>query len=322
MQKLFILLICQMLATVGAFAVTRTAILRIHNGTGITYDMEQLATAVAEAEAGDTLCLNEGTYNLSDTLAITQPITMMGAGQSTHIIGVINVSIDGETTLTSRMLDAVRITGSVLVTKSVKGFSMRKIRISENLSWQAAVSDVLVDRCNINNYTMDSNLRSANFVNCRIANLTAGPNENCEITYLNCSFSQVYYNDMYAQHVATYLNCIIHSAYYNAPFNYSTLYNCLTFSQLNYTGANTVSYNCNYENGDNFWSDSTDNYTRKTKGELIEAGYLGNDGTVVGVEGGNTPYTLVPSSIIVTESLLKIDTANKKLNVTLKVASN
>lgn len=322
-KKLFIVMICQVLAMVGVHAATRSAILRLHNGTGITYETAQLAQAVAEAESGDTLCLNEGIYNLSEELVIDKAVTLMGAGQSTQIIGNISIAIEGEPTLTSRMFDAVKIMGSVSVSKNLKGLSFRKVSISDNLSWQVAISDVLADRCNLKNLPMNSNLRSANFVNCRIQNLYFGDsNNNCEITFLNCSIFDWHIERYLDQRYATYINCIVMGVSINGTnycTNYSTLYNSLVLLQSSISGTNTIANNCYVFDGRD---GNAENYTTMTKEELIAAGYLGNDGTVVGVEGGNTPYTLVPNSITVTESQLKVDNANKTLNVTLKVASN
>ena len=53
---------------------------------------------------------------------------------------------------------------------------------------------------------------------------------------------------------------------------------------------------------------------------LKNQNYIGNDGTVIGICGGNTPYTLVPSVPKVTESSLKVDTKKQELNVTLSVS--
>ena len=56
--------------------------------------------------------------------------------------------------------------------------------------------------------------------------------------------------------------------------------------------------------------------------ELNSYGYLGTDGTVVGIYGGDTPYTgnLTPSVPKVTSSDLDLDNANKVLNVKLTVS--
>jgi len=46
------------------------------------------------------------------------------------------------------------------------------------------------------------------------------------------------------------------------------------------------------------------------------------DGTIIGMFGGTSPYNLVPNVPTVTESKVSVDTANKKLNVSLKVSAN
>ena len=48
--------------------------------------------------------------------------------------------------------------------------------------------------------------------------------------------------------------------------------------------------------------------------------YLGTDGNVVGIYGGDTPFTLEPSVPKVTSSDLDLDLEQKKLNVTLTVS--
>ena len=56
---------------------------------------------------------------------------------------------------------------------------------------------------------------------------------------------------------------------------------------------------------------------------LQSNGYLGTDGTVVGIYGGATPYDdnmLVPSVPKVTSSDLQLDMEQQKLNVTLTVS--
>lgn len=56
--------------------------------------------------------------------------------------------------------------------------------------------------------------------------------------------------------------------------------------------------------------------------ELMEKGYIGNDGTVIGCNGGATPYTLVPAVPVVTESDVKLDAEKRELNVKLTLTAN
>ena len=54
--------------------------------------------------------------------------------------------------------------------------------------------------------------------------------------------------------------------------------------------------------------------------QLKTQGYLGTDGTVVGINGGDTPFTLVSSVPTVTSSELNLDLEERKLNVKLTVS--
>lgn len=53
--------------------------------------------------------------------------------------------------------------------------------------------------------------------------------------------------------------------------------------------------------------------------ELIENGYIGNDGTVIGCFGGMTPYTLTLNVPVVTDAEVKLDAIEKRLDVKLTV---
>ena len=57
-----------------------------------------------------------------------------------------------------------------------------------------------------------------------------------------------------------------------------------------------------------------------TDEQLKTNGYLGADGTIVGINGGDTPFTLESSVPTVTSSELNLDLENRKLNVKLTVS--
>ena len=65
---------------------------------------------------------------------------------------------------------------------------------------------------------------------------------------------------------------------------------------------------------------STDCECSYNTSTLQSYSYLGTDGTVVGIYGGETPYTLEPTVPKVTDSNLQLDMENKKLNVNLTVS--
>ena len=56
-----------------------------------------------------------------------------------------------------------------------------------------------------------------------------------------------------------------------------------------------------------------------SEAQLRTKGYLGSDGSVVGVDGGgDTPFTLASPLLQVVEHDIEVDNNNKKLRVTLK----
>ena len=54
--------------------------------------------------------------------------------------------------------------------------------------------------------------------------------------------------------------------------------------------------------------------------DRLTKGYICKDGTVVGVEGGKTPYSLTPSGPKETSSTVKVSDSEKKLNVSITVS--
>ena len=93
---------------------------------------------------------------------------------------------------------------------------------------------------------------------------------------------------------------------------YDTLYSSVLLNSCCYNGrigSSSVTQNCYPEV--NLESDAS---------YLQSQGYLGTDGTIVGIYGGETPYTLEPTVPKVTDSNLQLDMENKKLNVNLTVS--
>ena len=84
------------------------------------------------------------------------------------------------------------------------------------------------------------------------------------------------------------------------------------------------------DNGENCWkaynSTSTslfdDDYNCVLSDQELQAnGYIGTDNTVVGITGGDAPYTLKLITPRVLEHNIVVDKENKKLNVTLTVGT-
>lgn len=73
---------------------------------------------------------------------------------------------------------------------------------------------------------------------------------------------------------------------------------------------------------ENCWYESNGNSYKYTVEELTEKGYLGNDGTVVGIYGGASPYSTKLGLPRVSNSKITLDNENKILNVDVTFESN
>ena len=87
-------------------------------------------------------------------------------------------------------------------------------------------------------------------------------------------------------------------------------------------GSSSVAQNCYYQesyiSSNALITSSCECYYNTS--QLQSNGYLGTDKTVVGIYGGDTPYTLEPSVPKVTSSSLDLDMEKKELNVKLTVS--
>lgn len=309
MKKIAMAFVCFALVSISAWGATAAQIMLQHNGSAKLFDSDQMAAAINQAVDGDTIFLTEGSFN---NFTVSKKIAIIGAGPQTVITGDVTIAIPGSPTLTARVLDGMNISGNILVNQSVNKLIIRKCKFkSFNPNNTCTLENGQIDRCQITEYLYlgSSLIKSMLVTNSLINNLNSCNNTT---TLINCDFYVVT-----SDFKGTILNSII-----SMPQNLSNglLKNTL-YSTYNYyiqTGCTTT--DCytvnNYVNWNNLLSD------QYSKEQLYSNGYLGDDGTVVGSQGGNTPFTLVPAVPTVTERTIKVDTETKKLNVTLKVSAN
>ena len=104
MKKILFSVVCLMMVGIQSVkAQTPAAIMLMHQGQATMYTSQELPTAVAAAEAGDTIFLSNGTYPILSGLTINKPISIIGAGQETIVSGDITVDIDSTTTMTGHL---------------------------------------------------------------------------------------------------------------------------------------------------------------------------------------------------------------------------
>ena len=330
MKKTMISLAVLAIAGVATAEAQTMQIALQHNGNITMFGSSQTQDALDQAEDGDTLFLNEGTFK-SD-IYIRKKVSIIGSGENTILPGDVHVAIPDSATLSSYLLDALYITGTVVVDSAVNGLKMRKCQLYA-MTFNAKVDNSFVERCYIKqNVNQNDNLVGVSFYNSKIGYIRGHAKNTSSAVYTNCNINDIgslctSSNPRNYIYRASFQNCIVlnitkgDSFYiwgdtFNATFN-----NCLSQSDNYKTTTNQNCYTYTKNDGDADLLDSNIECSLPTD-SLKERGYIGTDGTVVGIYGGTIPYTLVPSMPRVTEHNIVVDADKKKLNVTLKVTAN
>lgn len=323
-----------------SIADTRASVLLLHNGQGTTFDADQLQIAINMAIAGDTIYLTEGTFGNNETLTIDKVITVIGTGQTTKLRGCIDISIDGEPTISNYMLSGMRITGDVIVRKKINGMKVKKCWIGGYFYATEDLKAVEIDKSYIKGFVPTQYVKSAVVTNCILYCLgtyNSGQESNSfgnDLSFINCNIASVSCNSFQNIQDVTFLNSliVIYSAgassvgVGNISIGNNTFINCLckTTSTNKY---GDIIDNCYTESNMTTSQDSSNDMfptfniskTEITTLFLQDKNYLGNNGTVVGAKGGVSPYTLETDGLHIKESVLKVDPVTRLLNVTIKV---
>ncbi len=320
-----------------SFALSEGSVLLQHDGNVRVYQPDSLQDALNDAVDGDTLFLSKGKFD--GDIKIEKKVTLRGVGKETIVNGDITIAIPDSVTLESTLLESLNLgyvaiyegmlVGDVKVTKPVNGLTIKKCLLWKvNLS--ATMHDVVIDRCSITSEFIISSekVKSMNVVNSKVQQLK--PTQNIvtsrEISFINCNINSFYYywDDYTDYYRGSFINCIIGGGSNQQYFYQTTFINCLLTPYIISINRNVKSDCYEEENQEILktnYSSYLDDYLdcKYSTEELMAKGYLGNDGTVVGCNGGATPWCLVPSVPAVVESNLLLDVENKKLNVTLKL---
>ena len=309
MKKFLSLAVCLIMMSISASAVTINKALLQHNGEVTLFDGDKIQDAINAATDGDVIYLTLGTFK---PFNVTKKITIRGTGETSVIDGDVKISIPGSPKLTSPVLEALSVSGTVTVGSQVDDMILRKCKIT-NYGVSAQVDGAVIDRCYVTStLTLSSYIKGMTVVNTKLNCISANSGATQNTTFVNCNINLIYTSYF----SGTIINSIIRSSQGNS-INASVLLNSLFgwdgYSTTNRViiGSSSVAQNCHT---------SEDGLADLSVSQLQSKGYLGTDGTVVGIYGGETPYTLEPTVPKVTESDLKLDLENKKLNVKLTVS--
>ena len=267
------------------------------------YDADKLSDALSAAVAGDTIYLSAGTF---PTFTLEKAITIKGAGTNTKISNGVNINISGSPTLTAALLEAVEVNGPVSVASDLTNFLIKMVKTTDlQFANELNTPNALVDRCYLDKFTITSAMTDFYVRNSYIWNLTS-----TSLKFNKCNFINCRIQGDWNKAAGRFINCELRRTGDNTSIKSSILSYSLVYSYFNSVNASTYQEKV-YFDAKSDWLSVDDR---------LNKGYICKDGTVVGVEGGKTPYSLTPSGPKETSSTVKVSDSEKKLNVSITVS--
>ena len=311
----------------NALAQTQVATLQHGEEISVFYGQNAFVGAHTAAQTGDIITLSSGTFVPCD---ITKAITLRGAGCAIDTVASTNPTIFG---------------GNIKlnVADTANFLTIEGILFTNEVEY-GTLNNPKFNRCNFTNidyYSSSYNMNNAQFVNCIINQFSFNA---ARYTVLinsvvwNVSFytnnTAVLYNSIMRMNDWVYglsaYNSIVIRTGYCKPYPNSSFVNCIGIN--NYTSG--TAFGDGYTSGcDNYTSYdevfesfagefSLDEPTPFILKDEIATGFLGNDGTQVGIYGGFMPYTNRPTYMVMKRcNVANKSTIDGKLSVDIEVVT-
>ena len=324
---LFVLLLV-VVGTKNALAQTLVATLKHGDNISFYYGANALVDAHNAAETGDIITLSSGSFVPT---TITKAITLRGAGcvedtisgvHPTVIAGNILFNIANSTADEYLMVEGIYFSGEAL---------------HSTLNYPKFI------KCNFNDFDQQNNvsMNNAQFINCMFYKFQFICTTNT--TLINCAVRNAEGLNYANRTVVAYNSYIGLASFpyamnaYNCIFarydvgsyqlsSYSVAYNCVGIkNQYQGTGMfNCSNYNCmEVDNFSDIFETFAGGFSYEEAfilKEEIATGFLGDDGTEVGIHGGAIPYAPRPSYQIVRHYSVPNKSDNEgHLNVEIEV---
>lgn len=279
------------------------------------YGPDALSAALESAQQGDVISLSPGTFNAA---TITKGVTIQGAGYKwdpennryrTSIKNDLYINLQqGQSGLT---LEGLWIENSIRYENEVNQLAIRKSKVY-GIYYQegASINNFAIDQCKIYETSL-SNVQNCYIKNSVLYSLNA--------TVSTSTIMADHCDILYSSGVGTFKNCIFYSIYTTE---------CLVEKCVYYSGDykfETGNRRLSYEEWQTFFKKGEDdwssyNFDTATFELSNPSVFMGNDGTQVGIYGGETPFSDVPTNPQITKKeIAKQATAEGKLSVKITV---
>lgn len=334
MKKILLSIVCCLLATVQYVHAQDYGKVFLQHAGKITNtfagnDMDKAITAAAE---GDTLFLSKGRFNSNFT--INKSLSLIGSGvndngsqyNSTWLEwnGETNVQPENDKTIASVYVEGISFSYSFNVRGKVDNLIIKKCYFNNSLylnDYSSEFKKVAIDRCRLSSIGMNGNIQELTAKNCKISQVygQGGTAASCKI--INCNVRQVNSSTK-----AMFVNSIINqvddgtSSYLGEN---AILVNTLFHVLNGYDPMEKTSQQDCWSTTETVISNNTgDMDCTMTAEQLKSAGYLGVDGTVVGIEGGVNPYSLIIHAPSINSKSTTVDLNKKKVTINVNVTAN
>lgn len=308
MKGNIVLSVCLALASIMVANAQDGIVARHHSGKVTLYSGAKIQEAMDASLKGDTLYLSEGLFagfNLGHS------IVLIGSGKNTIITGDVNFgdyySPEGE--LDDCVFKGLNVLKAFMVWGRTKGFRMDQC-ILERLGIWSTMENAQISRCFIKDLLQmnGGDVQGLTVRNSKIRIVYGGGSFPHAASFYNCNVGGS--SDVRLEN-NTYYQCIVGQTWYG------TYVNCLYY-QIYGEATITDSWRTTW---DSSWSDYSEDGLNSpfSDEEMAGQGWLGADGKVVGITGGDTPYTLELSTPHVVNHNVEVDNNNKTLKVSLKM---
>lgn len=343
MKKLFLSLVAAMVAATTMYAQSsQIATLSHENNITTFYGVSALRDAYNASQDGDVITLSSGSFTSVD---INKALTIRGAGMTTGSNAVATV-LSGDfminiptTTSHSLKLEGLYNNNHIYVNGTISNAQFLKCSFKYFYYNQGGkLSNAMFVHCKIMGSIHLPSESSASCVNCFIDDPQCASETNSNFEFSNCFIIS---DNLQRIKSSILKNCILYnsssySEYYGNNENYYLpssvgAYHCLgiEYTRKGYMFSNVVNGGNKYYTGE--WSDLFVKYKGESPYSLSDTmtfkltdeaktKYLGDDGTEVGMYGGNFPFDPTTSNPQITKcQVASKSTADGKLSVDIEV---
>ncbi len=293
-----------------------------HNGElSFFTNLTALESAYNAAVSGDTIYLSHGDFVVNGgSFDIKKGLSIIGNGYGSHILGNITISIvSPNPVVEAPLFDGVRLdkldfsNASDVNYHVIETAEIRRCWIRNLDNGARAAKNITYDKC----YIEDADFNGTNTVILKNSKIKCNYNNGYlyNVTAMNCNIG------LTSHYPLTAISCILKKGS-NSPGvsgSSASIINCLL--DFKPTSSSLYQHECYYiEDSSEPIFDDKMNCTLN----LTESGYLGQDGNIVGIMGGENHFSENPSvpSVDTDNSSVEYDAENNKLKVSITVKAD